>query len=231
MKIRLIPKRMLQRFAYAIFACVCTGIAAVAENLSNKELGRITFRILDAPESGQPIEGVAITLADQVAGDSLESTQTDTNGIARLRVPQSIAEEAQVVIFKKGYARVHIRLSFELPRNYETWLPPARTVGGQVVDEEGQPVSRADLEVNCTSNKQQRNKNEYYPPADKVNPIVTYGDGQWRSDYATDELIYLSLSVSHPAFAPHFEGVGGGRNAEESFYRFHHFSIKPIGSC
>ncbi|MGB0581322.1 MAG: hypothetical protein ACPGVU_16610 [Limisphaerales bacterium] len=114
-------------------------------------------------DTGEPIAGATITPSLQVQGVSGngDMIETDSEGYAMLRYPKTETTRLTMWIEKDGYVKRHGLFRQGIPQEQEFDLTPTVTIGGQVLDAMGNPVTGAVVDARLS------------------NLAITDDDGQW----------------------------------------------------
>jgi hypothetical protein len=163
----------------------------------------IKLTIVDA-ETGDPLRNLAVTASQARTGrdEPGQKLITDAEGTVTARFPSLETARVEVRIHADGYVPIVLMWPIgpgqKLPDNYTARLERGTTIGGRVVDEQGNPVAGSKVLV-------------WVPREDRVDrlpvlvdlfqtPFTTDADGRWRCDVVPADLKTVLLQLNQPSF-------------------------------
>ncbi len=174
------------------------------------------FELVVADAEGKPIPGAQVEVRSRpkpewelLVGKFLRKARygtfmrTDRQGRLRIKLPGAELSYLNCSIRAPGYGPFWAGWSFQektevLPASYTAHLDAGQSVGGIVVDDQGQPVEGAKIHPSIEFKKRETDESQlgsgWSTKTDK--------EGRWRADCVPAALDRLSLSIVHPNFVP-----------------------------
>jgi RNA polymerase sigma factor (sigma-70 family) len=163
---------------------------------------KMLFHVVDA-ETGEPLAGTRIQAAFFGRGGSGEGHDvlTDNNGVGAIPEPDDATKNRGMNVFvvKEGHVPKVVGFSNSgMPADYMMKLDPAMTVGGMVVDEQGQPVAGVKILVKDTGYKPDQMENVDFQTC----PVTNHSDGSWSCSYfPKDYTNEIGFILKKPGYA------------------------------
>jgi len=199
----------VQQAQPAVMESSAAAIAAAAEQNGTANAGKRTFigssqmtlRLVEA-ETGKPLPHTKLYLAYFRESGRNERVRlvADTNGTAPVDIFERpfrglnlfvTADDHVPRVTSFGYGR-------EMPPEYTMKLEQGITIGGIVVDENGQPIAGAKIEVDGPGNDSALPDNIQFGPDAG---LQTDSDGRWSCNMLPKNPARMSLLLTHPDYA------------------------------
>lgn len=150
-------------------------------------------------ETGQPIPNQQVTLQTRYASSS--SVTTDENGVARIHALGSPPSYLSLRVAAPGRVPMDLRVINQrdnqpLPESLAIDIPKGTSIGGQIVNESGDPVPNASVNLlvpGIISISQAR-------VAIRDHVVITDTDGRWRCDIVPAEFNDIWIRLTHPDY-------------------------------
>jgi RNA polymerase sigma factor (sigma-70 family) len=188
------------------------GLAAAASSTrssASKTADKITLRII-AEDTEQPVAGAAIEYFVAEKGRRISPAPTPMTATDQgvCEIPISRATVGTLTIQSRTDGFVDMVATWwpdrgeEIPQQYTLRLARSVPIGGQVVDEAGQPISGAQVQFDYQSSASTANAVE--PPhlaTQAQEKTVTDAEGRWRIDRFAKEAVSMLYGVAtHPDY-------------------------------
>lgn len=176
---------------------------ALAREPEPASVGRFVFHVADK-ESGVGIAGARLRVAYFYAGGQGEGHEAQTDGHGDAIIPQPNHPEQHVGLnlftVAPGYVPKCINYGGNAPiTNCTLMLESALTIGGTVVDEQGQPVSGVHIDANRAGDDPY---NEGGPTTDFQNcKVVTDAQGRWSFPFVPKSYSELRVHLTCSNYA------------------------------
>lgn len=167
------------------------------------------LHILVTNSEGKPLPATRIESGWHEAGDDVwvpENFLTDLEGRAVLHVPRDncgylhmyVKPQNEPSIFISRGNRQNLTL-IDVPKEVTLKLPPGRSIGGKVVDQNGSPVRSVKVKIEARDRKPE---NPYPEFADRFvlfreTSVATDQKGNWELQGVPDEYDFLTVAYSH----------------------------------
>jgi hypothetical protein len=219
-------------FAYAVTFWIITAlnlaiIAAATESSSLGTEGEEAFLLLDVdgtPVAEHPVEiefGSELPWRYGVQTFAKINILSDTNGIVRFRLPTGTT---QIMLRADSYESIFFS-DYEPNKDsatapLEVQLFPGCTIGGRLVNEQGEPLADATVRLSETWNV--HSPGQYFGPPVFTNPYIyrmmefkttTDEDGRWECSHFPRNLSRLGLN-NHRFDFDRYGGSGSNSNAQ-----------------
>jgi hypothetical protein len=197
---------------------------------SSDDTGLRTFELLVLGESAKPVANADVQFrlrpvltAEHIqqgrfirAGAYSVTVRTDAQGRIVVKLPSN-APRLDINITTAGYGPYWAGWSSDnhpqaIPDRLTAELEPGWSIGGVIVDEEGRPVSKAEVDPSIRFKKRPGDASELYVGTN----IQTDAEGRWRFDSVPNSLNSVGVEIKHPQFAPLRRGLARSQ-----------FEIKP----
>ncbi len=202
------------RLYLALALCTCLQFILLTPTMcfAQEAVPKTKIRVVD--QSGNPIKDAVVSKNYIWQPDGAERRildrrkyKVDENGIASWEMPGS-AHSLQLYARADGYVSMYANWSREelarekLPVDFTFQMTPGIEMGGIVVDEDGQPISGAKVDVRYLSEPKQNVGRSRFPISlaeDEVGTAaVTDEEGRWTINNAhNDSTAELVVGVSH----------------------------------
>ncbi len=173
-----------------------------------------TLRVVVLDPQGKPLPGANIHAGiwtDEKPFKANRDYTTDAAGAAEVELPKSFyilrlwASKKPFVTMFANWEQNELASGQRVPAEYTMRLESGVTAGGRVVDEQGQPIAGAKVEVRLSGNvkpAQGDGRTRYDTGlATGSDALTTDAEGRWHIDNFPDHpQAELSLQVSHPDF-------------------------------
>lgn len=129
---------------------------------------------------------------------------TDTNGAVRIPFPTNSYEAFFVYVNAEHHVPRLVNWGWDgsvPPPIYTMRLRTGVTIGGQVQNEEGEPIAGVKIVVRGPSFEQANVGSESYGYQNEVNWVVTDSTGHWSFDQVPADFGGFTLILDHPDFA------------------------------
>lgn len=153
--------------------------------------------------TGKPLEGVELELKSYVDRRRFEHhDQTDASGEGRVNLPESGKMRSVSIEGRaKGYVPIYMRWDddsrkLEAPDSVRLEFEPGVSVGGRVVNSEGNAVEGVPIHVRIPATLSNMGNSFVFSVADPT----TDADGRWRCDGVPEQMANLSISFKHPNY-------------------------------
>ena len=184
-----------------------------ADELSDENV-KIDFTILVVDSNGEPISNANIYMSASQEGPQVSNKYniaTNADGFVTQKIQKSTTR-VRVWCRAKGFAPLfanwepaYFSSGKILPKEFTFIMYPAETIGGRIVDSDGEPIKGAKLQVSYGSggtpplgDRQKYNIWLAYGSA----AVVTDDDGRWvLENIPPGDDVEVSLMVNHPDFA------------------------------
>jgi len=162
---------------------------------------QMTLQLLDS-DTGEPLAGAKLYLfyLRQDGRGTAVKAVTGADGRFGVKVPQSPFHALNLFVTADGHVPMVTSFGFrkQMPSSYTMKLEAGIVIGGQVVDETGQPIAGAKLEVDEPGNDMSKADNIQFGP-DAT--ITTDGNGQWSCNMIPKKFSSVSLKVTDKSHA------------------------------
>ncbi len=182
---------------------------ATTEPVSKTNNNQLVLRLV-ADDSGKPISGGTIEffVGEQGQHGSMAPNQVAANDQGICIVP-FVRDTLGLLMFRTrndGFVDTSYSWSpargESIPREYTARLPQAVQIGGQVVNEENQPVSGAEVKVQVASAPTDGNSPPPHISTAAGEKTITDANGRWRINrFAKDDIPQMSFQANHPDYA------------------------------
>jgi RNA polymerase sigma factor (sigma-70 family) len=173
---------------------------------TNASSSGMAFNVIDA-NSGAPLAGARLRIDYIVASNTRNmgprfttvNKETDSNGLALIDLHQLPSAYVDICVAVGGHVPMTMRLNEgeEWPTNYLMKLQPGTMVGGLVVDEVGQPLSKVKIEFLISAfDSSKREYVNFWPDTAQY----TDENGRWWSDMIPADCRQLPVILTHPDF-------------------------------
>ncbi len=159
-------------------------------------------RFVDARD-GKALPEVKVSY--EINGGEEKQSMSDASGVLRIPLPPEEIKTLRVWGMQTGFVtqRVHWRRQgdpLKIPPLYEMKLYPAGTpIGGLVVDEKGQPVEGAEVNIWHTGGATRWDVfSDIHATVDRI--TKTDAEGRWSLKGFAEDLSGLSIHVTHPRY-------------------------------
>lgn len=174
----------------------------IAAGTPNTPTNVMTFKVIDAA-SGAPLAGITLDVLyfagtpDGSASTMSVKKQTDRNGIARIDFPRPPYTYGNIYVTDDGHVSMATQFQNgeQWPADYVLKLPPGAAIGGQVVNEAGQPVPDVKVEVSVLAALLTRR--EFI---DVQTSQSTDANGHWWIDTIPADNNHIRVYFSHSNF-------------------------------
>jgi hypothetical protein len=169
----------------------------------------LLFRVVDA-ESQSPLEKVRLTLTwvTEFRARGTNTYETDSNGEYVLPIDRNPVKNwnSRIEVFKDGYVPKFVSWSESqgdtidaIPGQYTARLTRGTSIGGVVVNEEGEPVPdvRVVFTVSGPSPGASHDR-ERLTMMGNYHDEVTDAQGQWRCDHVPQQFGMITYECLHP---------------------------------
>lgn len=173
-----------------------------------------TLRVVVLDPQGMPLSGANVKASIWTEEKDFKATRnyaTDAAGAAYVELPKTFsilrlwAGKRPFVTLFANWEENELASGTEFPAEYTFRLEPGVTAGGRVVDEQGQPIAGAKVQVMLTGDPKpahgdgRARYNTWL--AQGTDAATTDADGRWRIDTVPDHpRAELGLLVSHPDY-------------------------------
>lgn len=176
------------------------------------EAKRIRVVVLDP--GGKPIPDANVHVAiwtEEKEAKTNRDYQTNAAGAAVVELPKTFsilrlwASKATFVSMFANWEQAELASGRGVPAEYTFRLEPAITAGGRIINEQGEPISGANVMV-AVAGTLRPAKNDGRVAyagnlAERKNPTTTDADGRWQLDNVPNHpQLALSLFISHPDY-------------------------------
>lgn len=150
--------------------------------------------------TGKPVPEVKVHY--EVNGGKRLEAMSDLDGMLRLPLPPEEVKHLRFWGMKAGFVMQRVQWSrygdpLKLPISYTVKLYPAgKPIGGHVVNEEGQPVSGAEVNIQHTGGPQRWNV--FADVHATSHTVKTSADGRWSMAGYAEDLSGAIIRVEHP---------------------------------
>ncbi len=185
------------------------------------------FRVLDAAGDA-PVSNARLTLTQvQLTGRTTNVFSTDTQGTALLPRPDRREEwNYRIEVFRDGYVPKYVSWAAsqgdaldQFPAAYSTRLDRGTVIGGQVVDEQGQPIAGVRLSFDGTAPGGSRER-ERLTMMGNYHFEMTDDTGRWKCDHVPTGFERITWRLTHPRFQPINYGVDTAGDNTVGLVRF-----------
>src|ERR1017187_1885738 len=176
-----------------------TGAVAVAP--TNVAAPQMAFQLVEA-ETGTPLPHAKLHLyylLEDGRGKVVKAV-TDANGRLGVDMPQAPYRALNFFVTADGHVPKVTSWGFEraMPAEYTMKLEKGVTIGGVVVDETGQPIAGAKIEIGGTGNDSSLPENIQFGPD---TTLLTDAGGHWSCNMIPKTLEQVPVIVTHPEHA------------------------------
>jgi protocatechuate 3,4-dioxygenase beta subunit len=184
----------------------------------------IQVTVLDS--DGRPLEQAKVGIQlRKSSGPPLSgftrSFFTGPNGVSDVQFPDAAFDSLAIIASKENYGSRRMTWNTPagdvVPSNYTLKLPAGITIGGFVVDQDGNPIGAATLKLNRFWSGDDLPERPHGEDADFPNQIQ-YSDvnGHWEASGLPAELIgKIMLEATHPNFPPTNITIGSNAGIEQ----------------
>ncbi len=196
------PKRLATGLAALLLVAMAAFPAAApafANDDGDGDLKYLEVTVLD-PE-GKPMAEVEVEVSLDGAAFPM---QTDDEGIIGFNVPGGNGISLLLKVQHEGFAAIGARWNEgdKLPEEFTIQMQKGVTIGGVVLNEDGQPVEMATVKgtilYDSTVNGD-KGEGELRPMLNS-DIATTDGEGRWQSSCAPEKKVHLQLKFSHPEY-------------------------------
>lgn len=164
----------------------------------------LIFRVVDG-SSGHPVSNAEIRVAQYF--DMAQEQRTDHDGLCGIDLTEIFPGQIAVFVSKSGF--VPVRVVWELspqsplPAEYVLRLEKGTAIGGQVRDEEGQPIAGAIVLLMLWDRGRTENGANVAVSIMEA-AVTTDAEGRWHFDEAPVSVADLRYRLKHPDFVEEF---------------------------
>jgi RNA polymerase sigma factor (sigma-70 family) len=159
---------------------------------------QMVFQLVGA-DTGQPLPGAKLHLFYLLEDGRGKVTKaiTDANGQSRVDLPQAPYQGLNFFVTADGHVPKATSWGFgrTMPAEYTMKLEPGVTIGGMVVDEDGQPIAGSKIEIVGPGSDRSLAENIQFS-YDAA--LFTDAIGHWSCDMIPQALQQVSVIVTHP---------------------------------
>jgi hypothetical protein len=174
-------------------------LAAADELPENVERSVLERLLSVGDEAGQPISDATVKV--EVDGLPPAELQTDPDGNVQFQYVTDA--QLSVHVAKPGYTAMRYRRRLRgtpLPERLEITLPEGVSVGGTVVDQQGNPIPEAEVRISVSERRMGAPiPDEPYADLTHYN-VHTDADGRWEVDLFPKLWRSVAIWVSHPDY-------------------------------
>ncbi len=181
--------------------------ARTSPALAKSAANGISMIILDA-DTGKAIPGAMLNadfhLIKERTWLHLTNITTDAGGTARVEFPTNSYESFFIYVNAEHHVPKLVNWGWDgsvPPRSYTMTLNKGVKIGGQIQDEEGEPIAGVKVIVRGPSFEQANVGSESYGYQSEVNWVTTDAAGQWSFDEVPPGFGGFTLTLEHPDFA------------------------------
>jgi len=196
----------------ALTAARADGMRSIADKMNRNLVQEIrdaqpppememTVRLVDA-KTGAYIAGAEVRV---VSAESSAKVHTDQKGAARAGLAKKQTDYLTVTASHPLYVPTRARWykkdeSFPVPPDFELTLEPGRTIGGQVVNDKGEPVSDAVVSLRLAERTRHKSQSPVIDAHLWQQKVTTDDAGRWSYAQAPSNLEELTIKVTHPLY-------------------------------
>ncbi|QDU78330.1 Methicillin resistance mecR1 protein [Polystyrenella longa] len=170
--------------------------------VENEEPKDTVSQIKVVDEQGEVVpEGVVSITGRAKSGKYVKEDHPIVNGVAQFDLGEELFNDFKIKVQSKGYQTLTMnrgdlagRDAYQVESEYVLDLQPAITIGGQAVDEEGQPLSNVLIRCGVSLRYRGEEKRTYDNPEGWV---LTNEKGHWEAHDLPPDLKGLRLGVGH----------------------------------
>lgn len=191
----MVPPLFLWRFPLAFLFVMGFGFLTI-DLQAEKEI-RLVVRYED-----QPVANAAVILT-QTGQEGKMALTTDAQGLCRLPLKVDRPLRVTARVSKQGFVPLLVswntsNAEFELPKELILSLEKNQTIGGVVLNPEGQPIAGAELLLIIRASSGGRSQEIHNDIWEKK--ATTDAEGKWSFSGAPASLKYLSIRLAHPEY-------------------------------
>lgn len=161
----------------------------------------MSIRVLDAT-TGQPIPGAEIRAISR-EGSAKVTTNENGKAMAGLPKPETtyLTIKASHPLYVPTRARWYQKKqSFPIPTAFDLTLEPGHTIGGQIVNDLGQPVEEAKVTLLLAERTRHQEGSPIVDAHLWKQTVTTDNAGRWSYGQAPKNLEALGIKVTHPLY-------------------------------